>query len=168
MTVTPVSGVISENTTWTKYGSPYNLTGHLIIDEFASLTIEPGVEIKANGYRIWVNSNAKLNATGTPSEPIIFNGTGIQLRDSTENASITVKNCIITNAPYGFYVPDLGYFKNVTISFENCVFTRNGEAISMKHLTVPFTESSIYIVGNKIVENSGDAINIGSGGGVMF
>ncbi|MEM3874116.1 MAG: hypothetical protein QXU45_03175 [Candidatus Bathyarchaeia archaeon] len=104
----------------------------------------------ANGYRIWVNSNAKLNATGTLSEPIIFNGTGIQLRDSTENASITVKNCIITNAPYGFYAPVPSYFKNVTISFENCVFTRNGEAISMKNL-LDGTNSSIYIVGNKIV-----------------
>ncbi|MBS7646214.1 S8 family serine peptidase [Candidatus Bathyarchaeota archaeon] len=167
--VTPVSGVISENTTWTKYGSPYNLTGHLIIDEFASLTIEPGVEIKANGYRIWVNSNAKLNATGTPSEPIIFNGTGIQLRDVAENASITIKNCIITKAQYGFYAPSTPCrLVNVNISIENSVFTKNGKAISMEVINIPVATVSFYIVNNKIVENYGDAIKIGSGGGLSF
>jgi|GEM_PF-724650 len=167
--VTPVSGVISENTTWTKYGSPYNLTGHLIIDEFASLTIEPGVEIKANGHRIWVNSNAKLNATGTPSEPIIFNGTGIQLRDVAENASITIKNCIITKAQYGFYAPPTPCrLVNVNISIENSVFTKNNEAISMETINMPIATVSIYILNNKIVENYGDAINIGSGGGLSF
>lgn len=169
LTVTPVSGVISENITWTKYGSPYNLTGHLIIDEFASLTIEPGVEIKANGYRIWVNSNAKLNATGTPFEPIIFNGTGIQLRDVAENASITIKNCIITNAPYGFYAPPTPCrLVNINISIENSVFTKNGEAISLEKVYTPFAAVSIYILNNIIVENYGDAIKIGTGGALSF
>jgi len=161
LVATPVSGVISENTTWTKYGSPYRLTGHIIVDEGATLTIEPGTEITTTGdYRVWVYSNAAINATGTQAEPIIFNGTGIQLQDTTENAKIIIKRCIIADASYGFYAPDQGWFKNTLIQIEDSVFTRTGNAIHIYQIATPSENYSIHIRNSRIVENFGDAISI--------
>lgn len=158
---TPVSGVISENATWTKYGSPYQLTGHIIVYEGVTLTIEPGVEIITTGdYRVWVYSNAIINATGTKAEPIIFNGTGIQLQDTIENATVIIKGCIIVNASYGFYAPDQGWFKNTVIQIEDSAFTKNRNAIRICQIATPSENYFIYIRNNRIVENLGDAIFI--------
>ncbi|MBU4256113.1 MAG: hypothetical protein KKB04_02505, partial [Candidatus Thermoplasmatota archaeon] len=66
-----VSGYISTDTTWTLANSPYIITGNVMIDNNATLTIEPGVVIKFNGsYGIAVDGYLKCN--GTAANPIIF------------------------------------------------------------------------------------------------
>ncbi|MEM2281086.1 MAG: hypothetical protein QXZ68_03740, partial [Candidatus Bathyarchaeia archaeon] len=40
---TAVKGIISTNTTWTLANSPYVLTGPVLVNRSAVLTIEPGV-----------------------------------------------------------------------------------------------------------------------------
>ena len=42
---TDVSGSITVNTTWTKSGSPYNISSNINVLENIILTIEPGVEV---------------------------------------------------------------------------------------------------------------------------
>jgi len=47
---TKVSGNITTNTTWTRAGSPYNLTSNVIVDNGSTLTIEPGAVVEAKGH----------------------------------------------------------------------------------------------------------------------
>ena len=51
-----VYGIISSNTTWTKSSRPYNLTGLVTISNRVTLTIEAGVIVNLNGYKIQVNA----------------------------------------------------------------------------------------------------------------
>ena len=69
-----VSGVLSENTTWTKTGSPYTLTANVLVSNGITLTIESGVTVNLNGYLLMVNGT--LNARGTSADKILFNGGG--------------------------------------------------------------------------------------------
>ncbi|HEV3190089.1 MAG TPA: right-handed parallel beta-helix repeat-containing protein [Polyangiaceae bacterium] len=67
---TPVSGVVS-GATWTADGSPYVLTGDVVI---ASLTIREGVTIQAKGdYALEVAGS--LTAVGAKANPIVFTTT---------------------------------------------------------------------------------------------
>jgi hypothetical protein len=65
---TYVSGNINKNTTWTKAGSPYILTGDVGIPSAYTLTVEPGVSIVKNDiYQIIVIGAIQLNGTVTDS-----------------------------------------------------------------------------------------------------
>lgn len=71
------SGNITSNTTWTKDKIVY-LDGRVIVEAPAELTIEAGTVIKglagdgADASVLIVGVGAKIHATGTASEPIIF------------------------------------------------------------------------------------------------
>lgn len=64
-TATDVSGGhISTDTTWSKASSPYMIKGNVIVDFGATLTIEPGVEVKfTDTYNLFIDGN--LTAIGT-------------------------------------------------------------------------------------------------------
>lgn len=72
-----ISSNITENTTWTT-GNTYILTTRVAVTNGATLTIEPGVIIKgeagegANATALIIARGAKINAVGTPAQPIIF------------------------------------------------------------------------------------------------
>lgn len=72
-----VSGDITSNTTWTKDKIVY-LDGRVIVQAPAELTIQAGTVIKglagtgSNASVLVVGVGAKIHATGTVSEPIIF------------------------------------------------------------------------------------------------
>ncbi|HTY75451.1 MAG TPA: hypothetical protein VMD05_07795, partial [Candidatus Nanoarchaeia archaeon] len=74
-TGTSVSGIISQDTTWTKANSPYSLTGPVAVNVGVNLRIEPGVTINLNGYYIQVNGT--LTAKGSSTNLINFNGGSI-------------------------------------------------------------------------------------------
>lgn len=66
---TSFSGHISTDTTWTQADSPYILTGEVIVDSGATLSIESGVTIKSgNSITIY----GRLDARGTAEYPITF------------------------------------------------------------------------------------------------
>ncbi|CAG5079496.1 hypothetical protein [Parvicella tangerina] len=72
-----VSGSITSNTTWTN-DKIYELDGKVVVDNGATLTIEPGTIIKGqegtgtNASALIIARGAKINAVGTASSPIIF------------------------------------------------------------------------------------------------
>jgi hypothetical protein len=68
-----VSGIINTNTVWTKSNSPYIITNTVQIAENVTLTINPGVEIKAKEYGYIIQLWGKINAIGTESSFIKFN-----------------------------------------------------------------------------------------------
>ena len=73
-----VSGIISEDTTWTYVGSPYIVTGDVKVYGASepTLTIEPGVEVRVDGFYDIIIGNSSLNgrilAQGTESGRIVF------------------------------------------------------------------------------------------------
>jgi hypothetical protein len=125
---TNVSGVISTNTNWTKAGSPYNVTGNLLVNSGVKLTIEDGVNIKVNGG-FYIKIEGILDAVGLTTSKIIFesssatpsksNWIGIQIRptggsvinpDLTFVSGTRIKNVIVKNANKGIYVYSTGLF----------------------------------------------------------
>ncbi|WP_222427664.1 hypothetical protein, partial [Desulfobotulus alkaliphilus] len=65
---TEVRGQISTDTTWTVAGSPYIITGTVVVrgkdgdDGVTTLTIEPGVELR-------FNANTRLDVGGSSGDP---------------------------------------------------------------------------------------------------
>jgi hypothetical protein len=91
---TQVNGIISQGTVWTKADSPYNLTGNVLVNTGAILTIEPGVTVNLNEYYIQVNGT--LTARGTSAENIVFNGGyGSYIQFHASNKDNIVQNCTI-------------------------------------------------------------------------
>ncbi|MGE5397458.1 MAG: hypothetical protein ACM3MK_07995, partial [Chitinophagales bacterium] len=68
---TEVSGNISSDTTWDVAGSPYLITGRVIIDAGKTLTVNPGTVVKVN-QACGIEVNGTLNAVGTAEEKIYF------------------------------------------------------------------------------------------------
>lgn len=75
--VIKVSSNITSNTTW-ETGKVYVLTSRIAVTNGATLTIQPGVIVKgeagtgANATALIIARGAKLNASGTATQPIIF------------------------------------------------------------------------------------------------
>jgi len=72
-----ISGVIEENTTWTA-SKVYELANKVVVDNGATLTIEPGTIIKgregvgSQATALIVARGSKIEACGTAADPIIF------------------------------------------------------------------------------------------------
>jgi glucan-binding YG repeat protein len=64
-----IPGNITEDTVWTKEGSPYKV-GMIAISPDVTLTVEPGVEIISNGGISWIDVKGKINAKGSAEEKI--------------------------------------------------------------------------------------------------
>lgn len=64
-------GIISANTTWTLSGSPYNVTGNVLVNAGVTLTIEAGVTVKFDKLKS-LQINGGLVARGTANNNIIF------------------------------------------------------------------------------------------------
>lgn len=93
-----VTGNITTNTTWTK-ANIVKLSGRVIVEAPAELTIEPGTVIKglagtgANAAVLVVGVGAKIHATGTVAEPIIFTSEDDQIcPGSIVSPNLTIAN----------------------------------------------------------------------------
>ncbi len=69
---TNVSGTISADTTWTAVNSPYILTGDVTVAQGVTLTVEPGVVVKANYYNYGLTVQGEVYAAGTGESQIVF------------------------------------------------------------------------------------------------
>ncbi|MFA5032528.1 MAG: T9SS type A sorting domain-containing protein [bacterium] len=175
---TNVSGIISTNTVWNTTGSPYIVTGNVLVDTLVTLTIQPGVEVKVNEAK-YIMVKGILRAIGTSSDSIIItkNGTAgwsrlwlrtasicslkycrIEYADSTaiyndDNGSFYVGYCTISNNPVPSMMPSVYCINNYKGSavIINSTISNNSGAIN----TSEGNYGSAIIVGNTITNNSG-------------
>lgn len=69
-----IRGIVSADQHWVK-GKTYHLRGYVYVNNNATITIDPGTKIVSNrdsaGVLV-IYRTAKINATGTAAEPIVF------------------------------------------------------------------------------------------------
>ncbi|MCP4708026.1 MAG: hypothetical protein GY869_05340, partial [Planctomycetes bacterium] len=110
------TGTLNDNSTWKKQaGLPYVVTGYVSVYDYtggtATLTIEPGVEVKfSSGAGLYIGHQSydypgSLKAQGTEADPIIFTSSnpsptagsweGIAFYSSTNDPETILENCVI-------------------------------------------------------------------------
>lgn len=151
---TPKSGIIAINETWALAGSPYWIEDNITVEYGATLTIDPGVEIKFDGYYcLYINGN--LNAIGTELNRIIITSNKttpapgdwdkIQI-NSTGHAEINY--CKISYGRFGIYISNSN-FNNLS----------NNRILSQSWFGIYLYSSSFNnIINNNLTKNQMGAI----------
>jgi parallel beta-helix repeat protein len=150
---------INTNTQWTLAGSPYLILGGGIIyvNEGATLTIDPGVEVKFD-YGSQLQVNGTLNAQGTEAKPIVFTSSrlnpevawrGILFTPTSGNS--VMKYTKLTNALQAIEM------SGVSVPVSNSVLEKNTNGLLLTN------NSSPLISGNSIRGNSFSGIYLDSG-----
>jgi len=107
---TNISGSVFTSTTWTMSGSPYILSGNVVVFEGVQLTIEPGVVVKFDsgaGFEL----RGKISAIGTVSNPIKLTS---NLANPTKGSWNGIKVIGTTNP--------LGVGNQVTMEYVKCMY----------------------------------------------
>ena len=125
--------------TWDITGSPFMVNGEIYVDEGASLIIDPGVEVKFNGWFKFI-VNGSLMAEGTETDKILFTAADINnrwhgIRFQGTNETSVLDYCIIsyglTNSGSSNFLEYAGggilcySSPNASITISNCEILNN-------------------------------------------
>ncbi|MBI5149746.1 MAG: right-handed parallel beta-helix repeat-containing protein [Candidatus Omnitrophica bacterium] len=154
---TPVSGAITQNTLWTLADSPYIVMGNITVNSGVTLTVEPGVIVKFNGFYA-IEMNGIINAQGTAGNPITFTSAQTAPARGNWNAltlhgSGNILNYVtVEYADKGVYVPSspLGQ----TPAIRNSTIQNNTTGIYFEPSTGP-------IIQTNTISNNNDGIFAG-------
>ncbi|MBL8014136.1 MAG: right-handed parallel beta-helix repeat-containing protein, partial [Candidatus Omnitrophica bacterium] len=150
---TNVSGSITVNTTWSKANSPYIVSGNLTVNSGATLTIQPGVDVKFDGD-YYFNVKGSLNAQGTSAERIRF----------TSNKA--------TPAPDdwdGLFLGGPGNsLKYITIEYSNYAAFLSFADVTFDQSLIQYTWQGIYIGNNSRLVFSNSEIRNNTGSGITL
>jgi len=180
---TNVSGSIFEDTTWTLAGSPYNVTGNVLVQPTVTLTIEPGVVVNFSSDRALIVSGT-LVARGTAEQQITFTSGGIwayiRFNDSAVDASLTVdrtyvggsilEHCIIEKGGNQTAAANNGAVQCVqALPFiDNCIFRNNQDRpLIITPTNGTFTVRDSVFTGNN-VGSSTAGVEVASGSGIAM
>jgi hypothetical protein len=156
------AGHITTNTTWTKAGSPYIITGEVIFDTNTILTVQPGTVIRFDStYSIRIDGKLKMQGTATDTIIITSNKTSPQVNDYTG-----------INFYYNYYRTDSSYIDYCRFSFANCaIFCAPSQSVNITNSTFKDCYIGIDVrdANNIIVDNChfiryGSGIKIGLNG----
>jgi len=164
---TYVSFVISTDTTWTVANSPYIVVGHLLVEKGVTLTIEPGVEVKFDGY-YYLQIEGKLIAEGTKNDMIIFTSNktspvpgdwdSIKFMDNADNGS-SISYCKIEFGHDAIFIDDSNPFAILNIT-HNYISQNSYTGIKLFPFSPQITtiDPVNRIMYNTIVNNTGRGI----------
>ncbi|MCI2257282.1 Ig-like domain-containing protein, partial [Domibacillus sp. PGB-M46] len=95
---TEISGLISKDTTWSKEGSPYNLSGNVYVDEGVTLTIEEGVRIISDTIlKKQLTVEGKIVVQGTEDKMVNFDNIYFTLKSNDNTLNYTSFNNYIVS-----------------------------------------------------------------------
>jgi parallel beta-helix repeat protein len=165
---TYVSWVISNNTTWTAANSPYIVTGNILVDKNASLTIDPGVTIKFAG-NYYMRIEGGFSAVGTENNRIVFTSNKttpsknqwdrIKIVRNSENSKIFIKHSTFQYGNEFIEVDRQNPTVNIEFIISNNIFQNSSGAIEI----VGEHNDFINITDN-LFQDVGSAISAGGGG----
>jgi hypothetical protein len=135
---TLVSGGIYQNTVWNQTGSPYIVTGSVVVFPGNTLTIEPGVTIlisNVNSNEIYIETRGTLNMIGNDQFPIT-------IRTEFDTTNIGWQGFKCTSSQGGTLNADRFRISNAQIPFDfesilpiyqytNCWFSHCGQAVTV-------------------------------------
>jgi len=132
-------GSITSPTTWAIGDSPVTVTDSLTIAEGATLTIEPGVEVRFSSGTALIVAGV-LIADGSESDPVLFTSTSAS-PEPGDWAGVTFEN-----------LSDAGsVFRHVTVEYGGFGATNSGVYYRTGAFGVPVSHSTIrHIAGNGI------------------
>ncbi|MDX5473994.1 MAG: Ig-like domain-containing protein [Bacillaceae bacterium] len=133
---TLVGGTLTEDTVWTKEGSPYELRGILTIPTGVTLTVEPGVRVV--GYiGSWIRAEGKFIAIGTDEERISLD-TAYVLSTNFPETYVHIEHADVRRGGNGGYLVSGAnlYLKNNTFTngSVNTLTPKNVEPVIMNNL----------------------------------
>ena len=169
-TINILAGDITSNVTLENLG-PYKVIGNNYLyiygnSQKATLTVKPGVTMRFDDYGLIIGKSGNLGALyaeGTEQDPIRFSSVsevpnswkGIIIKDDTENAKSTLKNCIIE---YAGKISDSYRQGNIICSnaspiIMNCTIKSGGQnGISVYDTSCPVIQQ------NEIIDNEENGI----------
>jgi hypothetical protein len=156
---TTVSGGIYQNTTWSLAGSPYEVTGSIVVFPGKTLNIEPGVEIRINNLidsTIYIETRGTINCIGTDALPIKISAMYDTMNNvawkgfvctSSQGGVLNADRFQIANAyfPFAYETPLSNY------QYTNCSFKRCFQAItagnSVNLVNCQFIDNEVGVYG---------------------
>ncbi|MFB3889061.1 MAG: right-handed parallel beta-helix repeat-containing protein [Candidatus Bathyarchaeia archaeon] len=175
-----VTGIIGVDTTWTKADSPYVLTGNILVQTGAVLTIEPGVIVYLPDFYLKVNGT--LSARGTSSDRIQFISTGYSIQtypyvgviyfsfvsvdwNETANAGSIIENAILSTTQE---IPTI-FVEDASPKINRCTVSSGsyGAAVSVRSVSVfqpDYDALFAPTISNSSITGSYAGIGIGVGG----
>ncbi|WP_218007880.1 Ig-like domain-containing protein [Neobacillus drentensis] len=147
---TTVRGIINQNTIWTVASSPYSLSGDIQIANGVKLTVEPGVTIEGNNFRI--RDFGEFEAVGNPDSKIIFNNVNIEpgAGDYSKRFLIHIEKAVINQG--SLYRPTGGAIYGSLILKD----TRLSNLSDFLYLWYP--KSDVYIEQNVFINSGGISV----------
>ncbi|MFT5511826.1 MAG: hypothetical protein ACI8SE_000219 [Bacteroidia bacterium] len=89
---TTVSSIISSNQTWTAAGSPYMVTGNVLIESGVKITIEPGTKIKTTGGLLRIIVDGTLEAIGKKDSVIVADSVAFEFTSKCVGYDVSTGN----------------------------------------------------------------------------
>lgn len=168
---TEVGGIIDTDTTWALENSPYQLTSDVQLAYGATLTIEAGVEVRGDSYKL--QTWGELKAIGTMNNPIHFRN--VHLAPGTNNSPqepylIHIEYAVIEggglleptgNATYGSVIlrdsvlEELSAYTHLWYPVADSYFERN-IFIKTGGLDIGARDVNVYVRNNVFYQQHGD------------
>lgn len=153
-----VEGLIERDTTWTLIDSPFVVTKNLTIKSGATLTIEPGVEIRFGGNfslvvegRLYASgtSEKKITFTSNAYDPTVGTWNTIEFINRTQTSTMTY--CTVKYAVNGITVKNGNVeVKNGKISnnLRNGIYITGDNNAFFRENTVEFNQEGVFLAGD--------------------
>jgi hypothetical protein len=156
---TDVGGMLNADTTWEFANSPFNLISDIQVNDGVTLTIEPGVEVNGNYYKI-INAGNVL-AIGIKNSIIIFNSIAFQNASDREYALLSFDYCYMNTGTY-FH----GWFSDGSLVVKNSIL-EGPKSLTIFLLGTAFgSNEKVDLIGNELIDIGKLELSFSDPGGV--